>query len=241
MLSLAINTSSTKGSLALFENKKLLRGTEWEKDQEKNLSHSELATPALEAFFFNHHALSDLDLLICGKGPGSFTGIRVGLSVAKSLAYIKNLPIVAPDDCFNIALNCLDQDISLPIAVMIDAQKNSVFCATYKWKQNRLVPTQEPALVAITLLEKHLPAPQYLCLGDGYVHYAPYFSEETKLKLTRNSEIADHPSAKNMSEYLLNNLDQFPTQTWKDLLPLYLRASAAEEVLLAKQTATKTK
>ncbi|MBY0314385.1 MAG: tRNA (adenosine(37)-N6)-threonylcarbamoyltransferase complex dimerization subunit type 1 TsaB [Bdellovibrionales bacterium] len=241
MLSLAINTSSTKGSLALFENKKLLRGTEWEKDQEKNLSHSELATPALEAFFFNHHSLNDLDLLICGKGPGSFTGIRVGLSVIKSLAYIRNLPIIAPDDCFNIAINSLDHDNSLPIAVIIDAQKNSVFCATYEWKQNRLVLTQEPTLVSLSDLEKHLTAPQYLCLGDGYLHYAPYFSEETKSKLSRNQEIADHPSAKNMSEYLLNNLDQFPTQTWKDLLPLYLRASAAEEVLIAKQAAPKPK
>lgn len=234
MLTLALNTSTSRGSLTLGDlsgkgANAVLKTLCWQKEK----SHSEHITSALESLFkATGKKIDDVKLLVCGSGPGSFTGIRVGLSVIRTLAYTYNIPVIMPDDCFNAALN--SRGTSMPVAVLIDAQQNKLFCGLYEWKDECLHTLTEPALVDLNSLTSLLTENQYVCLGDGYDLYSSFLPKDVLKKLIRDSKISDSPQAEIMLEAVSRKPENFTKLSWKDVHPLYLRSSAAEEVLAKK-------
>jgi tRNA threonylcarbamoyladenosine biosynthesis protein TsaB len=226
---LTLSTSTAQGSLVLSREGEAVQGRTWLKEK----SHSEKVTLELQDLFKTAKLeFKDLNLLICTQGPGSFTGIRVGLSVVKTLAYAYKLPIIAIDDCMAIAFN--GKTSQLPIAVMIDAQKNKVFLATYKWN-GKLEVITPPTLVGLDEIEKYLPQFQYLCLGDGFSQFNKFLPKTLLEKLIRDSGISDLPLAETIFNQVFPLKNDFAKINWENLQPLYLRESAAEEVLAAKQ------
>jgi tRNA A37 threonylcarbamoyladenosine modification protein TsaB len=113
---------------------------------------------------------------------------------------------------------------------MIDAQKNSVFLGRYSWEGSILKTITEPYLCPLTEIESALASQTHLCLGDGYLHYFPYLKESLQKKLHRHHQSSDTPHAETMGHYILKNKSLFTHTSWKHVHPLYLRASAAEEV-----------
>jgi tRNA threonylcarbamoyl adenosine modification protein YeaZ len=87
---LAIETSSPKASLALFDGTSLLGSCELDQPHSQA---ERLNSKIAELLANSNLTLSDLTCLALGIGPGSFTGIRVGVNIAKSFAYLLNLPI----------------------------------------------------------------------------------------------------------------------------------------------------
>ncbi|MEM7646756.1 MAG: tRNA (adenosine(37)-N6)-threonylcarbamoyltransferase complex dimerization subunit type 1 TsaB, partial [Pseudomonadota bacterium] len=85
-LHLAIDTCSPQGSLCLFDDHSLIATEDWEKEG----SHSEEITIRFQKILSeNNRNLSEISKLYCVVGPGSFTGIRVGINFAKTIAYAK--------------------------------------------------------------------------------------------------------------------------------------------------------
>jgi tRNA threonylcarbamoyladenosine biosynthesis protein TsaB len=229
---LTLSTSTAQGSLVLSRESEIIEERVWLKEK----SHSEKITVEIEdALKTSGLGFKDLNLLICSQGPGSFTGIRVALSVVKTLAYAYKLSIIAIDDCLAVALNSKNVLPSLPIAVMIDAQKNKVFLATYRWEQGNLLTESAPQLVGLEQIENYLPDFQYLCLGDGFAPFNNFFSDSLKIKLQRNEKVSDLPSAKTIFSYISPRRNDFTKISWENLQPIYLRQSAAEEVLAEKR------
>ena len=90
MYSLLIDTHDTKVSFALFKDKELFDSI----DLESNMKHSEIAMPSLVSLLSKHELkCQDLSELIVNIGPGSFTGVRIGVVIAKTIAYLLNIPI----------------------------------------------------------------------------------------------------------------------------------------------------
>lgn len=219
---LALETSTAIGSVALFEDTKVL-GLKRLRDQR---SHSEwLHRSIVETLKENNLSLRQLNELRVGVGPGSFTGIRVSLNSAKSLAYALKLPLAAYSSLETMAHNVSQSEY--PILCMINAYKNMVYAQIFKREGSCLVATQEPGAVSVRDLLGWLPTAhsQFLVLGDGYLHYHKFFSPELSVRFLRpclvSTEI-DFPLAEKMD---------FSTQTmdWKTVQPLYIRASEAEE------------
>jgi tRNA threonylcarbamoyladenosine biosynthesis protein TsaB len=232
MPALTLSTSTAQGSLVLSRESEIIEERIWLKEK----SHSEKITVEIEDVLKTARlAYKDLNLLICSQGPGSFTGIRVALSVVKTLAYAYKLSIIAVDDCLAVALNSRDIQTSLPIVVMIDAQKNKVFLATYRWERENLLSVNGPQLINLEHIENYLPDFQYLCLGDGFGPFNSFFSDSLKKKLRRDEKISDLPSAKTIFSYIFPRKNDFQKISWENLQPLYLRQSAAEEVLAEKR------
>lgn len=226
-VSLVLSTSTPHGSIALGKEGKIVQEVSWVKEK----SHSEKITiHLLELFEDSNIELQDLKLLICSKGPGSFTGIRVALSVIKTLAFAYNLPVIAVDDCYAVALSALKNKVNLPIAVILDAQKNKVFLGLYKIEKEKLITVLEPTLVALEELSDFLEEKQYLCLGDGFDRYQTFFPEDVQKKIKRDSQVSDFPSALTMYEFIFPLRESFEKLNWLAIEPLYLRESAAEEV-----------
>ena len=144
MLTLALDTATPRSSCAL------LKGAELLGERETKAASVLAAADALlvEAGF----SAADLDQIVCGTGPGSFTGIRIGLAVARGLALARDLPVAGVSTL--AALQAAAPD-SLPV---IDGSRKEVFT---------LIDGQ-PAVIRPEDLE---PPSGTLCVGDGAVRY----------------------------------------------------------------------
>ena len=92
MYSLLIDTHDTKVSFVLYKDGKVLSF----KDFESNMRHSEIAMPSLIDLLTEFKVKpEDLSLILVNIGPGSFTGVRIGVVIAKTIAYTLNIPIKA--------------------------------------------------------------------------------------------------------------------------------------------------
>lgn len=117
MLILSIRTDKPEAELGLFDEQNSLDYVTWEAHRELSKTLHQKIDGLLST---NGKTLDDLEGIVCFQGPGSFTGLRIGLTVANALAYGKQLPIVATmeDDWIKIGIDRLhageDDRITLP-------------------------------------------------------------------------------------------------------------------------------
>jgi tRNA threonylcarbamoyl adenosine modification protein YeaZ len=144
VLTLALDTATPRSSCALLEGEKLLGERET-----KAVSVLAAADALLAEAGFTP---ADLDRIVCGTGPGSFTGIRIGLAAARGLALALALPLAGVS-----TLDALREGVpgSLPV---IDGSRKEIF-------------TLIEGRPAVTRPEQLAPAPGTLCVGDGAVRY----------------------------------------------------------------------
>ncbi|HOW57585.1 MAG TPA: tRNA (adenosine(37)-N6)-threonylcarbamoyltransferase complex dimerization subunit type 1 TsaB [Smithellaceae bacterium] len=127
MLILAFDTSSPTASVALLRHNTIL----YEVLINTGLNHSEILLPAIdEAMRKVDLAMKDIDLLACTSGPGSFTGLRIGCSTLKGLAFATEKPAVAVSSLEAVASNICPT--SRMICAMLDAGRGQVYTACYR-------------------------------------------------------------------------------------------------------------
>lgn len=225
---LCVDTSSKSGSLALLDivdDKKTVFISEvsWEKAK----SHSEnITTNCMELLASAKRQLQDIKAIAVTVGPGSFTGIRVGLNFVRSLSYALQIPIYSFDSLAPLAFPFKDQ--SLPIVAMTNAHKNMIYASAYT--SSPFSEIFAPCALTIEQLSLQLLNNSYLCVGDAYSIYENGFPTELKRKL--------EPQKKNscsVAQTLGQMWQEFKQQTspltWNQALPLYIRSSEAEEKL----------
>ncbi|MCB0415359.1 MAG: tRNA (adenosine(37)-N6)-threonylcarbamoyltransferase complex dimerization subunit type 1 TsaB, partial [Bdellovibrionales bacterium] len=196
-------------------------------------SHSEVILSKIQNLFQKANInFNDLDLLVVTMGPGSFTGVRVGINLINTLSFVFNKPIFSLDSLFLLALSANHQNF--PVVILMNAHKNQNYVAQYSVYNQRLETLLEPRSLTHDEVEKIIQQP-HLCLGDGFDFYKDDFSAALRKNLLRKKEFSDYPSCLTVFENFktlgldqLNNLDK---NSWKTNKPLYIRASEAEEKL----------
>ena len=161
---LGIETSSLVSSLALLEGDALLG----ELTMQTGLTHSEQLVPHIELLLDQAQVdKSDLTGIVVAIGPGSFTGLRIGMGTAKAMAYALKIPLYGAMTMDGMAYNVPYTDRL--ISVLIDAQKKNVYEARYRWEGNQLVRIQDPMVKAAADLVQELEdqGQATLFLGDG--------------------------------------------------------------------------
>ena len=125
---LAIETSTLSGSVAMTEDTNIL----WEHTINTGQTHSETLIINID------HGLNvvnikkeDIDCIAVSKGPGSFTGLRIGITTAKTLAFSLDIPIVAISSLLAYAYNF--RYIKRPLCPILDARKKEVYSAIYEF------------------------------------------------------------------------------------------------------------
>lgn len=137
---LAINTSTPQFSLALVDDGGTLLA-EWTlSPRTKDFRHFMTALDHL--LQVSGVALEEISGLAVAKGPGSFTGLRVGLSAAKGFCEGLGVPILALSSLEVLASQC--PGVSLPICPVIDSRKEEVFAALYRWSDEQELVRLEP-------------------------------------------------------------------------------------------------
>ena len=125
MIILAISTSSSNASVSLLEDDKLIK----ELNISDQRTHSEKLMPLIEELFKTTNLqLSQVNLIACDIGPGSFTGIRIGVASVKAMAEAKEIPVVGVSSLEALAYNVRGFDY---ICSIIDARNNQVYSAIF--------------------------------------------------------------------------------------------------------------
>lgn len=133
---LYIDTSSSYLYTAIYENDKVI--SEIKKEFGHNLS--EVALPEIVSMFTETNlSAKDIDKIIVVDGPGSFTGIRIGITIAKVYSWSLNIPITTISALEAMALSSKEKGIHVP---MIDARRNYVFSGIYDEDNNELLKPQ---------------------------------------------------------------------------------------------------
>ena len=161
---LAIETSSLVSSVALLHDDTLRA----ELTIQARLTHSEQLMPHIADMLDKASVKkSQIDGVAVAVGPGSFTGLRIGLATAKGLSFAWNVPIVGVTTPVSLAWNFVG--VSDRICTLIDAQKGNVYAGVYRWDRTTLTTEKEiyiaPRTEVLDTLERE-GQPVVFC-GDG--------------------------------------------------------------------------
>ncbi len=229
---LVVETSASQGSLAVF-NKATSQTEIFEQTWQKKSTHSEtIILQLLDLLSKSQTRLEDLQSICIDAGPGSFTGLRVGLSFAKSLSYSLNIPIYVYDSLFILAEQTRRQfpSIKQNILCLVNAFSDCVYAAEYKVEKSELISESALTSLNIEKCAKAFKESSYLCAGDGFEYYRAVLSRDFQKKsLTYCSQ--NFPLAKTLGEIFLASRISPQPKSWNLVNPLYIRGSEAEEKL----------
>jgi tRNA threonylcarbamoyladenosine biosynthesis protein TsaB len=219
---LAIETATKAGSIAIMDGSTFIG----EVRLDVSIAHAERVMNSIAWLLKSSNiSIGEIDAFAVSIGPGSFTGLRIGLSTIKGLAFSTGKPIVPVPTLDAIARRF--PFCSYSICPMLDARKNEVYAALYKWEGNlcrKVVP--ETAIAPERLLEK-LEGPTVF-IGDGAVTYKDVIVEKMRSDAIYPASSLMSPAASAVAEIALEMLKQGIDVDPQALTPFYIRRSEAE-------------
>lgn len=222
MLTLAFESSAKAASVALCDGETLIAQT----TQNCGLTHSVTLLPMAEALLKNTgYKLRDVELFAVAHGPGSFTGIRIGVSAVKGLAWGAQKAAVGVSTLEAMAYNGLAFGEGAVLCCVMDARRNQVYNALFEIRNGRPGRITEDRPIALEELAEEVIAlgrPVYL-LGDGVAVTEACFrgagiactAAPDPIRLQNAYGVAMAAATK-------------PAVTADDIHPVYLRLSQAE-------------
>ncbi len=226
MLILALDTATLVSSVALASHDKLVA----ELSLQTKKTHSELLMPHIEQIISTAGVeKKEIKAIAVSIGPGSFTGLRIGLATAKALAYAFGIPIIGVPTLAAIANNC-----PVPGAVLsplLDAQKGNVYQAIYTWNIDGLSEVEPPRVVALAdalhvLGKFEKPA---VVMGEGATMYREHILSSDCGVAIAEPHVAV-PRAASVAMLAHRMMKQGISQDVMELEPFYIRRSEAEEL-----------
>jgi len=125
---LALDTCTESCSAAL-----LYQGDLFERIERTQRGHSDLILGMMDELFIQAGtSISSIDTMAFGRGPGSFTGVRVGVGVAQGIAFARDIPVVPISSLAAVAQDAANKYQAEYIAVAMDARMGEVYCARYQ-------------------------------------------------------------------------------------------------------------
>lgn len=215
---LSIDTSTRGCSVALHHDTTLLSCFELRSDK----SSSAMLTTLIEQVVkVNSLTLQDLDAVAVAKGPGSYTGLRIGVSTAKGLCYALDKPLISVNSLTAMAkqLQGVVKNIDL-FCPMIDARRMEVYCQILNSKSLEIVQETSAEIIDNESFKEILEKQTMLFFGDGAEKCKAVFSENENAQFLAQEII---PSAKTVGElaykkFLNNELEDLVT-----FEPFYLK------------------
>ncbi|MFA9423368.1 MAG: tRNA (adenosine(37)-N6)-threonylcarbamoyltransferase complex dimerization subunit type 1 TsaB [Sedimentibacter sp.] len=225
---LAIESASITASCAVSQGDNILG--EFSLSHKK--THSEKLMPLIEELLSElEMKLQDFDAIAISEGPGSYTGLRIGAAIAKSMAYAANIPIVSIPTIKSLAGNIYSVD-KLIVPIM-DAKSRRVYTGIYKWENDDLVAVKEqfPCTIdeLIELLNEY--EEEIIFNGDGSVNYKNIIEEKLNKKPYFAPSKFNSLNASTLSYIGYKMAKNKNTVSASEFYPKYLRLSQAERNL----------
>jgi tRNA threonylcarbamoyladenosine biosynthesis protein TsaB len=217
MKTLAFECSAVAASVCVYENGRVLGHT----FSSVPLTHSQTLMPMAESLLSNLKiSFSDIDRLAIANGPGSFTGVRIGIAAVKGLAAPRNLSCVGVSTLLSMAHQIPENAI---ICALMDARCGQVYNALYKYEGGKLITVTEPRALSVEELCAEINE-KVIFVGDG-----------VKVHKNKISELLGEKAVFAMPQHCLQRaasvayaaLEKTPVNP-EDLSVVYLRKPQAE-------------
>ena len=217
---LSIDTSSNLCAVAVLEDYNLIK----ENILNDTKNHSEKIMPVIAQTLQEANlTLNDIDLIVCDKGPGSFTGIRIGVATVMSFVDSLNIPSIGITSLEALAYNViLNEEQPKFICSLIDAKNNNIYFELYS-SSNTLTSVLTADCKNIYELIDFLKNYDNICfVGDGATSYQALLNASlNKASFSTHNEISSYSLG-------VAGLNAYNSGRKDDLLPVYLRKSQAE-------------
>lgn len=222
MLTLALESSAKSASTALVEDGRLLA----QYSQNTGLTHSRTLLPMVEDLLRNtEHGVRDLDRVAVSAGPGSFTGVRIGVATVKGFCWALEIPVVGVSTLEAMAWNGLGQPGGTVICCAMDARRGQVYNALFVMEggvPRRLCPDRAVSLEELAADER-FQGKNLFVVGDGAGLCHDYLSQKGFSPVLA-PPVLEHQSAWGVAMAAADKAAG-PAAA---LLPVYLRLSQAE-------------
>lgn len=216
---LAVDTSSAICSVAILEDDIVIDKNELDDGK----THSENLMPLLDELLKrNSLEIKDIELIACVVGPGSFTGIRIGVATIKPIAEVLNIKVASVMSLEGLARNVENKET---IVSLIDARNNQVYCGIFDENYNKKEDyIADDINEVIKVLEKY---EKITCVGNGAILHKELLTNSLKNVefVENNKQSAENVGKIGYKKYLEDNL-----QTADTIIPVYLRKSQAERL-----------
>jgi tRNA threonylcarbamoyladenosine biosynthesis protein TsaB len=217
MNTLAIETSTDICSVAVLSNEEVLN----EKSLKVKTGHSGTILHVIDdVLTLSGLGKKDINLIAAGLGPGSFTGIRIGIATAKGLAFALDCEIRGVSTLDAVAANA--PETGLQIMPVLDARKGEIFCALYGSDRHRL---SEPVNVEPAQVKGMIAGPT-LFIGNAIAIYDEVFMKNLGSLYKAAHKDLWYPKASVIGRLALN-----PAFAVNEINPVYVRASDATLLL----------
>ena len=205
---LAIDTSTKAGSVCLLNNKEIIGELYFNLEK----THSERILPIIDHLLkFSETNINEIDIFVSGIGPGSFTGIRIGLSIAKGLSFALKKPLIGVSSLDALANDVYVEDEFISI---IEGRNNEFFYAVFKRENQNLVLKSNYLCGTIN----ELPQKRYAIILINQKEQTQEFPFERVIK---GQLFAHNFGIIGYNKYLRSKIDT-------DINPLYIKPSDAE-------------
>ncbi len=219
---LALDSSSFCGSVALCQGDALVA----ESLLNVRSTHSDNLLKQIDLVLAEAHwSLADLDLLVAVTGPGSFTGLRIGVATIKGLAQVLDKPVVGISSLQQLAMNL--PLCPQPICSFLDARKKEVYSQLFRWAELGPLAVGEAQVLPPEQLLRQLQG-EVALVGDGVRLYRPLIDEILGPRAFLPPTTAHQPRASQAAWLALNADRSGRTLPAAELLPVYIRPSDAE-------------
>jgi len=216
---LAIDTSTRRLCLGLINNQRKIL----EYNLDSGIRHTELLLPTIKkALRRLRVSLDDIDCFAVGLGPGSFTGLRIGLATIKGFVQARNVPVIGLSSLDVLAVNALAGN-SKVISPVIDAKRNLVYTAWYEVGFKKRLRRRSPyLLISIEeLLNKLRVYKSVAFLGDGLRIYQQALRQRRKDSIFLEEDTW-YPQAGNLIKLALDLVNRGRFQDVRRMKPIYL-------------------
>ena len=229
---LAFDGTAKAATVAVSEDEKILGLY----TVDNGLTQSELLLPMAENLLKSLKlSFNDIDLLATSVGPGSFTGVRIGVSLVKGLAFGRNIPCIGVSTIEALAENLAGLNgILVPC---MDARRGQVYSATFRYDGEKLVRLTEDRAIALSALAEELKSFEseniYLS-GDGY-SVAKKALTEAGVPLSETPELLILENGASVAKVAKRKYDSGEIQSDVEISPVYLRMPQAERERLERE------
>jgi tRNA threonylcarbamoyladenosine biosynthesis protein TsaB len=222
---LAVDTATLVSSVAIATSDTLVA----ELTIQTRKTHSERLMPHIASLLEMAEVdQANLKAIAVSIGPGSFTGLRIGLATAKALTYALNIPLIGVPTLAALAFSCPVPGVIL--APMLDAQKGNVYLGLYEWRENNVFEIKPPQVVSFAQAQDELAKMEkpFLMLGEAAVMHKADIAQPVPphVVMPRAGSVAV------MAQIMYAEGIQHDIAT---LEPLYIRRSEAEELWERRQ------
>lgn len=220
---LGIETSSKICAVALSEDNKLIK----EKILEDENTHSVKLMPLVDGLLKETKVnIKDIDLFACDKGPGSFTGIRIGIATIKAFVDVTNKNVIGITSLEALAYNVEKDGI---ICAIIDAKNENVYCGFFERNGNEIKQIEDLQFENINNILKHAKelSKKIIFIGNASEVYKDMIKHELNDKaIFVDDKEKNKLNARNINLAAFNKKEE--AGDTNSLIPMYLRVSSAE-------------